>query len=204
MTKIGTTRDALLRAARELFAQQGFDTTSVRQITAQAGANLGAITYHFQSKENLYLQVLESMAEPLYARVAAAVEVSGSPLDKIESFVRAYFEHLLANRELPSLILHEVSLDHPISLPIRSMIERISRLLAGVIINGQKDGTLAAGDVGLMSMSVVALPVHAVVVRRVAHQIFGRNLNEPAAQAEVTAHITAFLRRGLGNPGRNT
>lgn len=193
-----------MRAARELFAQQGFDTTSVRQITAQAGANLGAITYHFQSKENLYLQVLESMAEPLYARVAAAVEVSGSPLDKIESFVRAYFEHLLANRELPSLILHEVSLDHPISLPIRSMIERISRLLAGVIINGQKDGTLAAGDVGLMSMSVVALPVHAVVVRRVAHQIFGHNLNEPAARAEVIAHITAFLRRGLGNPGRNT
>jgi len=193
-----------LRAARELFAQQGFDTTSVRQITAQAGANLGAITYHFQSKENLYLHVLESMAEPLYARVAAAVEVSGSPLDKIESFVRAYFEHLLANRELPSLILHEVSLDHPIPLPIRSMIERISRLLAGVIINGQKDGTLAAGDVGLMSMSVVALPVHAVVVRQVAHQIFGRNLNEPAARAEMIAHITAFLRRGLGNPGRNT
>ncbi len=51
------TRERLLDTAERLFAERGFAGTSVRDITDTAGANLGAVNYYFQSKENLYLQV---------------------------------------------------------------------------------------------------------------------------------------------------
>ena len=47
-------RERLIEAARQQFARVGFDAASVRDITARAHANLGAITYHFGSKEALY------------------------------------------------------------------------------------------------------------------------------------------------------
>ncbi|HSG82026.1 MAG TPA: helix-turn-helix domain-containing protein, partial [Gemmatimonadota bacterium] len=52
------TAEALLRAAHHLFARFGYDGTSVRAITREAGSNLGAVTYHFGSKEALYDSVL--------------------------------------------------------------------------------------------------------------------------------------------------
>lgn len=50
-----TTRDSLLDAAEDLFAQQGFDAVSVRAITKLARANLAAVSYYFGSKEGLLL-----------------------------------------------------------------------------------------------------------------------------------------------------
>ncbi len=51
------TRERLLDTAEQLFGERGFAGTSVRDITDAAGANLGAVNYYFQSKENLYAQV---------------------------------------------------------------------------------------------------------------------------------------------------
>jgi AcrR family transcriptional regulator len=50
-----STRNHLLDAAERLFAEQGVEATSVRDITKAAGANQGAINYHFQSKDKLVL-----------------------------------------------------------------------------------------------------------------------------------------------------
>jgi AcrR family transcriptional regulator len=55
-----STRQALLDAAGPLFAQKGFDGTSIRAIAEAAKANIAAVNYHFGSKENLYLEALRT------------------------------------------------------------------------------------------------------------------------------------------------
>ena len=65
------TRARLLDAARNLFAENGFDGASVRAITHAAHANLGAITYHFGSKWQLYVAVLEQLFGGLADQVTA-------------------------------------------------------------------------------------------------------------------------------------
>jgi len=52
------TKLALIEAAGELFAEQGYEGTSVRAIAEKAGANVAAVNYHFGSKENLYTEVM--------------------------------------------------------------------------------------------------------------------------------------------------
>ncbi len=56
------TRTALILAAGELFAKQGFDGVSTRMIAEKAKVNLGAIHYHFGSKENLYVETFSFIA----------------------------------------------------------------------------------------------------------------------------------------------
>ncbi|MBE0598027.1 MAG: CerR family C-terminal domain-containing protein [Desulfuromonadales bacterium] len=59
------TKERLLDAAERLFASDGFQGTSLRQLTAEAKANLAAVNYHFGSKEALLAAVFERRLLPL-------------------------------------------------------------------------------------------------------------------------------------------
>ena len=61
----GDTKLEILNAAERLFAAHGFKATSLRAITSHARANLGAVNYHFSSKDELILAVLRRRMRPL-------------------------------------------------------------------------------------------------------------------------------------------
>lgn len=61
----GGTKARLLEAAEELFIEHGYEAMSLRQITAQAGANLAAVNYHFGSKEALVQELLTQRLDRL-------------------------------------------------------------------------------------------------------------------------------------------
>ncbi len=72
------TRERLLRATRRCIASKGLAGTSSRDITATAGVNLAAITYHFGSKDEL---VAEALLEGLRTWLAPTIEVLGGEGD---------------------------------------------------------------------------------------------------------------------------
>ncbi len=57
------TRDRLIKNAMEMFAEQGYDKTSVRELARKSDANIAAINYHFGGKEGLYQAVLEYIVD---------------------------------------------------------------------------------------------------------------------------------------------
>ena len=63
-----TTKDRILDAAERLFARDGIEATSLRAITAEAGVNLAAVNYHFQSKDALVRAVIARRVVPVNQR----------------------------------------------------------------------------------------------------------------------------------------
>jgi AcrR family transcriptional regulator len=89
------TKVAVLNAAERLFAARGFKATSLRAITGAAQANLGAVNYHFSSKDALILSVLQRRMKPLNADRIALLdrftdEARGKALP-IEKILEALF-----------------------------------------------------------------------------------------------------------------
>jgi len=86
-------REAILAAAEELFATNGFNAVSVRDIAQAAGANPGSITYHFKTKDGLLLEIYRRHCGPMNHRrselLAAARRVRDLQ-DRLEAIVRAY------------------------------------------------------------------------------------------------------------------
>jgi AcrR family transcriptional regulator len=64
MSELGT-KEKILNAAEHLFARDGFHNASLRIITEEAGVNLAAVNYHFNSKESLLHAVIERRLLPL-------------------------------------------------------------------------------------------------------------------------------------------
>lgn len=94
-----SSRERLLDAAETLFADFGFNGVSVRQIVERAGVNLGAIPYHFGTKENLFKEVLLRRATPLREERKRRLDAL-SPDAPLEDVLTALLEPAFrANRE---------------------------------------------------------------------------------------------------------
>ncbi|GEM33339.1 TetR family transcriptional regulator [Nocardia neocaledoniensis NBRC 108232] len=68
-----TTRTALERAGRDLFAERGFAGTSAEQLVAAAGVTRGALHHHYGDKRGLFLAVLEQVETEATAEIAGAI-----------------------------------------------------------------------------------------------------------------------------------
>lgn len=191
------TAAALLGAARELFARHGYRGASIRAITRKAGANLGAVTYHFGSKEALYHAVLDTSITPLRRRIVAAAEGDGSPLDRIEAVIRAFFTHLFEEPELRFLMLHQLASGLPVPEPAGRTAQANIRTLAGLIQEGQTDGSVRSGDPRLLALSVAAQPLMLNFVRPILREWSVVDPDDPVVRERIVDNAVRFVRNGL-------
>ena len=94
------TKDRIMDAAETLFAQHGFDATSLRMITASAGVNLASVNYHFQSKNSLIEAVMTRRIAPLNRErleMLASVEAR-SEFPALEDIVHAFVAPVVRKR----------------------------------------------------------------------------------------------------------
>ena len=93
------TRTELLNAAERIFAEKGYDASSLRAITQQAGANLASINYHFGSKQGLLQEVFRRRLRPLnelrVERLRTYLDHSRDRLE-LRPILRAFVDTVLA------------------------------------------------------------------------------------------------------------
>lgn len=191
------TAASILTVARELFAQRGYDGTSVRAISARAGVNLGAITYHFGSKAGLYSAVIQSVVGPLRERVVAVAQGSEPPLDKLAEIVVAYFDHFAHTPDMPKLVVQQFFTGQPLTHELRSSMEAILGALVGTIRTGQADGQIRAGSPQLMALSLLAQPIYFNIIRGPLAQAGLLDFSDPTQYRAVVDHVTRFAIAGL-------
>lgn len=92
-----STKDRILGAAEELFAQHGFAGTSLRQVTSHADVNIAAVNYHFGSKENLVNEVFRRrMDEMTAARLSQLEAARREQPGELHAVLAAFVEPALA------------------------------------------------------------------------------------------------------------
>lgn len=88
-----TTRDAILAAAEELFSAKGFSAVSIRDVAHAASASPGSVTYHFETKDGLLLEIYRRHCGPMNLRRAellAAAKRVRDRQNRLEAIIRAY------------------------------------------------------------------------------------------------------------------
>jgi AcrR family transcriptional regulator len=89
------TTGALVDAARELFARDGYDATSLAAVAAHADVTKGAVYHHFEGKQQLFEAVFTREVERLASPVVAAYARKKDPWDAFEAACRAFLDECL-------------------------------------------------------------------------------------------------------------
>jgi AcrR family transcriptional regulator len=91
------TRQRLLLAAGEVFAEQGFRAATIRDICRRAGANVAAVNYHFGDKQRLYGEVLKYAYENAQRKYPSDMGLGSdaTPKQRLAAFVRALIHRIL-------------------------------------------------------------------------------------------------------------
>ncbi len=98
------TREKILKAAREAFAEKGFDGVSVDEIAKRAGVKKALIYYYFPSKEALFEEVWNRVIDELEDHLFKEVENENVYMRKIKKFLRSYIDFVTSKKVLSRVI----------------------------------------------------------------------------------------------------
>lgn len=85
-------RERLLRVAREIFAERGYQATTMDDVATAAGFTKPILYQHFASKESLYNEIVESASAQLLRALVDATRNIASPREMVDSAFRVFFE----------------------------------------------------------------------------------------------------------------
>ena len=98
-------KNTILKAARRLFFDRGFKAVTVDNIAAKAEVSKGSIYLCFESKEEIYAQILISDNIALYERIKNFSHTEASAAQLLLEFARIYVDYFLNNNELFRILM---------------------------------------------------------------------------------------------------
>jgi AcrR family transcriptional regulator len=104
----GSTRERILDIALELFNEQGYDKTSLREIADRLGTTKAALYYHFERKEDILLALhlrLHDLSRGIFERLGELGSSSQEVAEAWPELLDLFIDRVLSNREI--FILHE-------------------------------------------------------------------------------------------------
>jgi TetR/AcrR family fatty acid metabolism transcriptional regulator len=141
----GPKRDAILRAAIDVFADRGFFNAQVADVARAAGVAAGTVYLYFRSKDDLLVSIFERSMRDALAEVRSADGTPGDPSDRLRRFARLHLGRLGRDRNLA--VVFQVELRQSTKFMERfssTLLREYLGLIREAIADGQKHGQFRA------------------------------------------------------------
>jgi AcrR family transcriptional regulator len=144
----GVKRPLILRAATEVFAEQGFNSVTVAAIAERAGIGKGTVYEYFSSKDELLFAVFEWMNEGIFDRIHGLIEVGGTTLERLRRLLDLGAKITREQMEMQAVVLDFWSASRGTKVEERynqaclATFRSYRRLVASVIREGQTAGEI--------------------------------------------------------------
>lgn len=163
----------IMSKALEIFAEQGFDSTSVRDIAQQAEVNVAMISYYFGSKDKLLEAIFKNHTDKIKHKIASIMHSKTlAPLEKVDHIIDTYIKVIGENRLFHRLLMREQLLakSGPLYDSIRDMKMRNRSLIEAAVKSGQKAGVFQKDiDVSMLSVTLFGSVNHYISNYRFIH-----------------------------------
>lgn len=182
------TRAVLLTAAEEIFARRGLHRASVAQLAQRAGVATGTFYVHFESKEALFLALVEDLGARLEQHVREHTAKPRAQTLDSRQVLEAFLDFVVRHPHLYRLVRQSEELDADV---YRDFYRRLSTAWQQVLTDGMRAGEVTRANPEVLSWVLMGV-LHFVGMR------FVEWAHEPAPVSDALLdEVTAFVEAGL-------
>lgn len=205
MTEFNDKQLEILQVAERLFAEDGFDGTSIRQIAKEAKVNIAMISYYFGSKEKLLETLIIHRTSGMKMQLENIYRDDLTPIEKVERLIDLYISRINKNKCMYQILHFELSnkkriMDMQAFMDIKKENTELFRM---IIVEGQEKGVFRKDvNINLISPTIMGILVHFQMNRLYFEQILNLTTEEDFENYilnELTAHIKQTIKALLAH-----
>jgi len=157
------TKRKIFETSMKLFAQKGYDATSIEEITATVGVAKGTLYYHFSSKEEIFKFLVEEGVKLLKNSIAIKTSKLTNSIDKIKAIALIEIKVLVKYESFMTIILSEIWGTSPRSKMCRDYVFEYIQMIQEIVEDGMKKreileanpNVIASGIFGFVCSSLI-------------------------------------------------
>ena len=197
----------IIEKAEELFATQGYEGTTVRDIADAAGVNLAMISYYFGSKEKLLEALFMERMNATRHRIEAVVNnQSLTPFQKIETLIDEYITRVEEKEAFYKIMLSEqvINKNTVVMKLLKELKLTYARLISSVIEEGQKQKVFRKDVDIVLMLTTMTGTVMFMLINKDYYREFNnqKKLPTPVFEEQLSArlreHVKTIFKAHLG------
>lgn len=170
------TKEKIKKAARKLFKEKGFSATTMRDIAAEASVNSALTNYHFQTKENLFSEIMKDIIITFRTGLEEVLNDEKTTInEKIRKIVDNYMDMLEEEPLLPLFMFSEIQKS---SLFITEILKPHELFLDTNFESQIKEKGVSEENLAHLFINILALIVGPFVGHSILSQIYTDNQNQ--------------------------
>ena len=194
-------RDHLINEAIELFAEKGFEGTSIRDLATRAGVNIAMVNYYFGSKEKLFEAIVAKKATHMRGVLDMILaDKALSEIEKLDAIIESYIARFFAYHTFHRVLQQELlvsSRDH-MHETIIDLFVRNTRDVVGIIQKGIKSGKFKKVDPELTFASIIGTLNQVLSSGLMCNKLMNKPKNynpydNPQFKKRLTTHIKCMV-----------
>lgn len=160
-------REKILTTAAKMFAEQGYENTSIAQVARAAKVSKALIFWYFETKEHLYHNALRKTLEPYFITVDSlkGLDEKAQIESLIEQFAEFVRENVYSVRFFLSLVLQGERQPDEVIHHVSELYGVFRNLIANIIENGQRRGVFRADCSAQLDAAMIMAALDGVLVQ---------------------------------------
>ncbi len=152
-------RREVIAASAHLFAQRGYQATSMSELTEATGLAAGGLYHYIESKDQLLISICDELLDPLLERAREIVAEPAPPAEQLRALLHAWLAHIASHRDHMLVFAQErhVIEREPQWRRVRGQRKAFEQLLDDVLARGEREGSMHFADRGFALLTLLGM-----------------------------------------------
>lgn len=159
------TKRKIFETSMKLFAEKGYDATSIEEITANVGVAKGTLYYHFSSKEEIFGFLIEEGVKLLKNSIEIKTEKLENALDKIRAIVLIEIKVLVKYEDFMTIVLREIWGSGERSNLCKKHVFEYIQMIEEIVEEGINKKEIIDGDKNVIASGIFGFTCSSLIYR---------------------------------------